>query len=417
MTGPNLEQIEATALVRCSATWPSEVDGGPSFRRSVGRSRDDNVLTGYSLPAFPVSLLRDDAAFERFCGRELPALLAQVSEPWDLRLDFDLSGIVQRVLFPPAIYSPTIGPSPPGASVGDVQRQITFFSDYFWCALQSYYVDSVMVVEATGMTSHGLDAVYRWFWAAKDGPHRASPDVDNLLVTEYLQLARNAMSKGDDEMAAQYSKVAFDLSPDRDANGLLSEFGALAQRWDELSAGRENTVKKVATAAREGAAEHWRFRQTEQYRQGLLSPLTEGSRQYLSTHDVDADRAKIMRRSASNPYRHGLELADIVGNGLGPVASLLWGVLTEWPLEELRQRVPPYVVQQLQSDSPLAPDLRAEKLADLAQRTMRAGMGPISSPLGIMPRLNDIHRYLDESVPGFLTCAFHQLETEKGEEA
>lgn len=330
-----------------------------------------------------------------------------------MHLDFDLDGVAQRVLFPPTIYGTTIGPYSSNAP-GDVQEHVALVVDNNWCGLQSYYVESVMAVEATGMTNHGLQTVYRWFWAAKDGPNRGSPDVDALLVTEYLRLARSAMREGDQEMAAQYSKVAFDLSPNWNADELLWEFGSLAYRWDELSAGRENAVKKVATAAREGAAEHSRFRQTELYRQGLLSPLTEDRRRYFSTHDVDEDRTKIMRRSASNPYRRGLELADAVGDGLGPAGSLLWGVVTEWPLEELRRRVPPYVVQQLRGDSPLAPDLRASKLAELAQRAIQLGMGEISSPLEVMPRLYDIHLHLDESVPGFLTGALCQLEIEKG---
>lgn len=417
MTVPNFEQIESTIQVRCSATWPSQVDGGSSFQRNIGRSRNDSVLTEYSILAFPLSLLRDAAAFERLCRRELPSLLIQVDQSWDLHLDFDLGGVAQRVLFPPTIYGATVGPGPPDASVDDVQKQIAFFSDQYWCSLQIYYANNLAVVEATGMTSHALDAVYRWFWAAKDGPNRASPDVDNLLVTEYLQLAREAVSEGDDEMAAQYSKVAFDLSPDQNANELLSEFEPLVGRWDKLAVVRENAVKKVAAVAREGFAEHGRLKQTELYRRGLISPLTEGSRHYLSTHDVNVDRAKIARRSAFNPYRYGLELADTVDNGIGPVALLMWGIITEYPLEALRLRVPPYAVQQLQGDSPFAPDLRVEKLAELAQRTIQMGMGPISSPSEVMPRLYDIHLHLDGSVPGFLTCALSQLEIEKGEEA
>lgn len=57
-------------------------------------------------------------------------------------------------------------------------------------------------------------------------------------------------------------------------------------------------------------------------------------------------------------------------DGLGIGTLFLWGVVTEWPLEELRLRVPAYVVEQIQKDSPLAPDTRAAKLAELSHKTI-----------------------------------------------
>jgi hypothetical protein len=151
---------------------------------------------------------------------------------------------------------------------------------------------------------------------------------------------------------------------------LLSQFNRFTGRWHKLTTVRENAIKKVATVAREGVAEWWRFVDFKFYRSSLISPLTEDLKEFYSTHEFDKDREKLLQRSATNPYRRGLELAEAVEDGLGIGTLFLWGVVTEWPLEELRLRVPAYVVEQIQKDSPLAPDTRAAKLAELSHKTI-----------------------------------------------
>jgi len=291
-----------------------------------------------------------------------------------------------------------------------MQKAIAWAVDHSWTSLQSYYVDNVAVVEATGMTSHALHGVYRWFWAVKDGLERSFSSVDNLLTVEYSQLARYAMHRGDDETAAQYSKIVFDLSPDQKANEIFSEFERVTDRWNELAVIKENAVKKVATVAREGVAEHWKFATFTYYRRDLLSPLTEELREFFSSYEVEKEREKLLQRSATNPYRRGLELVEAVEHGFGPVALLMWGIITEWPLEALRLRVPAYMVEHIQKNSPLAPDTRAAKLAELSQKAT----GHLPSPQNIMPMLQDVHKYLDDSLPGIMTSALCQLEIDKG---
>ena len=81
-------------------------------------------------------------------------------------------------------------------------------------------------------------------------------------------------------------------------------------------------------------------------------------------------------------------------------------MITEFPLEELRRRVPAStLVEQIRSDSPWAPDTRLEKLAELSYADIRRV--PLTSDL--MPFLTMIHAHLDIDLPGIMTYALEQL--------
>jgi hypothetical protein len=269
-----------------------------------------------------------------------------------------------------------------------------------------------MALEATGMTNFDSHRIYRQLWDDKEGGGRHSPAVDASLRDEYLRLARDSLSKSDIEMGAQYSKVAFDLSSDQAASYILSEFGEVAAHWKALEVSRENAVKKVATVAREGVAEYWKFKVGELYRRGMISPLTENTRQYLSSEQSLKEREKLMRKSSTNPYRRGLELVEATEAQMGPVSVLIHGIITEWPLEALRLRVPAYVVKTIQKNSPLSPDLRLAKLVEVSKNSPQEGIFK-TSPQEIMPVLLSVHRHLDDPLTGFRTGALCQLDIER----
>lgn len=411
MTNSNLEETERRTWARCAIAWPSSVRTGSSFRRTMGKTLNDSATKRHALPPFPVSLLRDASALRKHIEGHLPEMRARPHEPWDLELDLEIRGSVQRMLFPPRMYGATTGPFPP-EKLDELHAYVSEPADNIWVGLQSYFLENVVLVETTGITAHALHALYRWLWTIKDGPNRSSESVNSLLIREYGRLARAAAHNGDDEMAAQYSKIVLDLSSDgRATEEVLAEFGRFTNRWHELATLRENAVKKVAAVAREGIAEHWRFTSHNLYRQGLISPLTQQLRDYYATHDYEKDREKVLDRSPTNPYRRGLELAEKTEKNLGPGAMLLWGVITEWPLEEFRVRVPTYVVRRVRRDFGVAPDIRAEKLATLSQELA----GKLDSPNAVMPILKTLHDHLDGAELGILTSALCQVELDREE--
>ena len=61
---------------------------------------------------------------------------------------------------------------------------------------------------------------------------------------------------------------------------LLSQFNRFTGRWHKLTTVRENAIKKVATVAREGVAEWWRFVDFKFYRSSLIYPLTEDLKEF-----------------------------------------------------------------------------------------------------------------------------------------
>lgn len=412
MSGLGIEQVEQHIKVRCWFTESSEEHSGSSFQRTIGRNLRRNTRLNHQMPEFPLTLVRNKASFNRFCAEQLRDLPGKIGDFGDLHLDLIPSGGTQRVLLPPVVHGITCS-SLPTESVSDLAKVIAEIADNHWSALQAHRVENIALLESTGMTDHALHAVYRWFWASKDGPNRHPVTIDSLLVEEYLQLARNAMHSGNSEMTSQYSKIAFDLSTNENIDHkIMSDFGDFTDYWSYSVAIKENSVKKVATAAREGIAEHWRFACTKYYQSGLVTPLTDELADYFSSHDPEEERENLLCKGSSNPYSRGLELVEAVEKGLGIFPLQIWGIITEWPLESLRLRVPAYVVERIQRDSPLAPDFRAERLAELSERAI-GKLPALPSSADIVPRLYDIHKHLDDSLPGTMTSALCQLDIEK----
>jgi hypothetical protein len=207
-------------------------------------------------------------------------------------------------------------------------------------------------------------------------------------------------------MAAEYSKVTFDLSDAEEvASEIWAEFVSLTARWDKIAAAKENAVKRVATVAREGGAEWLNLKLDRYFRDGLIKPITKENEEFYSSGRTEAHRKRLKSLSAGNPYRKGLELMEKVETDLGFWAAMHGGIITEWPLEELRRRVPTFVVDQVRRGSPWAPDTRLMRLSELSL----ADVKPVPFTGGIMPLLGSVHESLDGRLPGVLTHALDQL--------
>ncbi len=351
--------------------------------------------------------MRDADAFEEFCENHLIGLRTQVRDSWEVLFEVACADVVLRRFLPPMIVPATFGPFP-ADQLMNAHHVLRQSADHLWTSrLQAHRVANVEVFKGTGMTIQALHTLYRWLWGTKDGSGDNLVALDDRIRKGYTQLARSLLEKGDDGAAAQYSKVAFDLSPTDDiAEEISVEFAHLSAHWDELAAVKENSVKRVATVAREGIAEWWSLVSGRYYRDGLIAPITDEIKALYSSDELEARRQEIRGWSATNPSRCGLELMEKIESHLGFPTAMLAGIITEWPLEELRRRVPASaVVEQIRRGSPWAPDTRLEKLAELSYADIR--WVPFTGE--VMPYLHTIHRCLDDALPGIVTYALEQL--------
>ena len=373
------------------------------------------------MPGFPVSFLRDVDTFEKFCRTHLTEASTQVWDSWEFWFEAALpdDARVLRRFVPSEHSSPKFGPYP-ARDLINAHELLRTTADSLWThVFQMHEAANIVFLRDTGMTSGTLGELYKWLWGTKDEPgsdFTALDDglsagyleeVDYRLRTSYTLLARDAVGKGDDETAAQYIRVAFDLSlTEGVAEELSMEFAHLRERCEELAAVRENTVKKVATVAREGFAWWASLVWEEYYREGLITPVTDGIERSFSSGEMEAERQKIRRSSATNSYRRGLELMEQVQENLGFPTALLMELFTEWPLEEMRRRVPAStVVEQIRRGSPWAPDTRLERMAKFSRSDIR--QVPFTGE--VMPYLHTIHAHLDDALPGVMTYALRQL--------
>jgi hypothetical protein len=256
------------------------------------------------------------------------------------------------------------------------------------------------------MVQFAFQDVYEWFWGVKDGAELELAATDARLRTEYMSLASRRLEAGDEGTAAQYAKIAFDLSSTDDAAAeVRANFTRLVERWDRIATAKENAVKRGATAAREGYAE-WVGGVSERYfRDGLIAPITEEINSMFVGNEFEARRQRIRVLSATHPYRRGLELMESVEASMGFITASLAGVLTEWPLEELRRRVPASTIERIRRDSPWSPDTRLQRLAELSP----SDVPRIPFTGEVMPYLMAIHAHLDSDLPGILSHALDQI--------
>lgn len=411
MVAIDLMNIEHEIGVRCRVAWPYTESKPLSFQRSVGTTFNRDRKSRCELPEFPISLLRNETSTNYFFDKHVKEIQKHVKESWCLEIDYNLQHVTGREMLPSIVYGSTIG----SFATDDLMRLKEFVVeavDYAWCGLQASYVESLAAEVSTGVCGSFLDDLYKQQWFRKDGPNRRLQDIDSRLFAEYRELAKAKLRQDDLEMAAQYSQICLNLAvPDSGAeHAILREFSDFPKRWNTLTVRKENSVKKRATVAREGIAVFWRLKMSDMGRSGKIHSLTKEFGDFLRIVDIDMERAKITGKSPSNPYRRGFEIAEEVDQGLGSVALKMWGIITEWPLEEVRTRVPAYVVEKLQGDSPLAPDLRSKRLAELAQDSSKL----FTSRADLLPSLRRIGERLDGSIPGIATCALCQLESEKG---
>lgn len=387
----------------CTISWPAQAQAG-TFQKTVGRVAQ--TPTTYQMPGFPVSLLRDAGAFDNFCEPYLTELQTQVQEPWEFWFSFEADNHIIRQALPPVFLPVTQGPYPADRLVG-ASLELRRFADLLWMQLQTYQVAGVQIFKAgIGMTSHAVHDLYRWFWGNKDRLLPSFETVDDRLREGYVSLARRKLSEDAEAMAAQYSKIAYDLcGTEEAADELRTEFIDLVAYWDGVAAAKENAVKKMATVAREGSAEWWNLVSDRYFRDGLIAPITTETEEFYSSGGTESHRRELRSLSSTNPYRRGLELMESIETDLGFWATMHAGTFTEWPLEELRRRVPISVVEQIRRDSPWAPDTRLVKLSNLSL----PDVSPIPFTGGIMPLLGSVYESLDDALPGVLTHAFGQL--------
>jgi hypothetical protein len=387
----------------CNVRWPAQTRAG-TFRKTIGRVTE--TPTTYQMPSFSVSLLRDPDAFSDFCKPHLNELQTQVRQPWELWFDVECNSKIMRQALPPVIPPVTGGPFTADQLV-DASGKLRAIADIMWVHLQTYEVANVQVFKSgIGMMSHAVHDLYRWFWGNKDRSLPGFETADDQLREGYLRLARRRSSEGDEAMAAEYSKVTFDLSDAEEvASEIWAEFVSLTARWDKIAAAKENAVKRVATVAREGGAEWLNLKLDRYFRDGLIKPITKENEEFYSSGRTEAHRKRLKSLSAGNPYRKGLELMEKVETDLGFWAAMHGGIITEWPLEELRRRVPTFVVDQVRRGSPWAPDTRLMRLSELSL----ADVKPVPFTGGIMPLLGSVHESLDGRLPGVLTHALDQL--------
>ena len=241
----------------CKVRWPAQGSGPYKSERSIIRDARRDSPTVYQMPGFHVTLLRDADAFERFCNDHLTELRTRIQDPWEVWVEAvvpDGYPLLRRMVCH-GLSSSKFGPNPLD-QLEDMHEILRGITDSHWTStLQVWEVMNFKSLEDTGMTCCAMHASYKWLWGTKDESHPDLEAVDDRLREGYAQAARVMLRKGDDETAAQYSQVAFDLSPTEDiAEELAAEFAHVRERWVQLTAVKENTVKKVATVAREGIA-------------------------------------------------------------------------------------------------------------------------------------------------------------------
>ena len=251
----------------CNVRWPAQSQAG-TFRKPIGRVVERGSI--YQMPSFPVSFLRDSDAFDDFCRPHLTELQTQVREPWEFWFDAEFKSGILRQTLPTVIPPVIVGPITSDQLV-DASGELRVSADVQWINLQAQQIAEVQIFKSgIGMLSHAVHDLYRWFWGGKDRSLPGSEIADDQLRDGYLRLARRRLSEGDEAMAAEYSKVAFDLSDAEElAHEVREEFVNLITRWDEIAAAKENAVKRVATVAREGGAEWWNLMTDRYFGDGL----------------------------------------------------------------------------------------------------------------------------------------------------
>lgn len=397
------DETENQFRLVCSLNWPARNLTG-TFQHTVGRSTEG--FTRYGMPAFPISLLRDAEGFRDFCGPHLTALRTQIREPWEFRFKIECDNEILSDSLPGLLFSPIAGPFDP-SELANAHTAIRQLADSQWTFyIQTAMMESMIAFKYTGMRLNALRGIYKWFWGAKDIVAPGFADADDRLREVHTILAHERLGEDDLEAAAEHSKVAFDLSPtDEIANGVREPFAPVVARWSDVAARKENAVRRRATIAREGTAEHSTLLTERYFREGLIAPITMETENQLRSGELEERRQVIRAKSPTNPYRRGLELTEKLEADMGPVVAGLAGTLTEWPLEELRKRVTSSVVLGLDRGSPWFPDTRLQELASMsADDIVRV---PFAGE--VMPYMMTIHARLDSDLPGILSHALSQV--------
>jgi hypothetical protein len=397
------DDIEDHIKLVCTLNWPARNQAG-TFQKTIGRPVES--ASRYQLPAFPISLLRDADAFEAFCRTDLSDVQAEISEPWEFWYEVECYNTTLRRALPGLILPVTFGPFP-AELITNPFEEFRQAADIMWTSqLQTHQVEGVHLFRDTGMVQSAFQDIYAWFWGIKDEGELELSATDAQLRAEYIRLASRKLAAGDEEAAAQYSKIAYDLSATEDAaDEVWASFTPLVERWGRFAAANENAIKRIATAAREGNAE-WNTIVSERYvRDGLITPITEEVNSMYSSNELETRRQRIRALSATHPYRRGLEHMESIEASMGFSTVSLAGMLTEFPLEELRRRVPASVIEGIKRDSPWSPDTRIQRSAELSP----SDVPRITFTGEVMPYMQTIHAHLDSDLPGILSHALDQV--------
>lgn len=201
--------VEDQIRLTCTLNWPARNTSG-TFQKTIGRPVEP--ASRFQMPAFPISLLRDADSFEAYCQTHLADVQAEVSEPWEFWYEVECDNATLRRALPSVILPLTLGPYPPELIMSP-SNELRQMADLMWISLlETHQIEGVVLFRDTGMVQSAFQHVYAWFWGIKDGAELELAATDAHLREKYMRLTSRRLGAGDEETAAQYSKIAYDLS-------------------------------------------------------------------------------------------------------------------------------------------------------------------------------------------------------------
>jgi hypothetical protein len=288
-----------------------------------------------------------------------------------------------------------------------------------WRAVLAGYRFAKDSQEALAAPIELVGAEYCKLWMEKDGLSRAQwYETVHGIVKSYWKMACIALHQHKLDDAAEFSFVVrntlkwlnsqqMEAVPGPLVDWFFAEMKPVRDRWRFLDAQVSLITGKLQTAAQEGIAEWFVVRAIRYEAQDEIGEAwADVGAQILSPED---ERARILARSRSNPYRLGFELTERLAETFGewflgqPRARLLY-----WPIDTWSRLVPVGRLRDNPLLTQLAPSERLARLAKLPagiRWTPRSALALPHSLESVLDLMSDLHALLDGSLPGLLIAA------------
>jgi hypothetical protein len=241
----------------------------------------------YTVPAFSLAVLRDQAKVEKIAADAIASLKSTVTGTWAISANFIPAHPLYRIepKYAKLLSRSTffLGPSEP-TRLSDLSIHMIHLAAPHWLDVQAQiHIDLYLQLREKAHVED-LQKIYFGLWKDRQHSLELQPKNENRLMTGYFDLMSRASAAKNSEAAAEYGAIASGIMESMISGSFMVPEVPDPAILQKVALKKQNLLKIHSMAANEGFADYTVLNSMLCVRQGVVDPIA------LTSEPPDIDR-------------------------------------------------------------------------------------------------------------------------------